>query len=51
MNDLEMFGIADEAYAKENAVPELKRIAPGVIGSNDGDAVAHWLEENAMNCR
>ncbi len=51
MNDLEMFGIADEAYATENAVPELKRIATGVIGSNDEDAVAHWLEEHAMNCR
>ena len=49
MNDLEMFGIADEAYATENAVPELKRIATGVIGNNDEDAVAHWLEENAMN--
>lgn len=51
MNDLEMFGIADEAYATENAVPELKNIATGVIGRNDEDAVAHWLEENAMNCR
>ena len=51
MNDLEMFGIADEAYATENAVPELKRIATGVIGSNDEDAVAHWLEKNAMNCQ
>ena len=49
MNDLEMFGIADEAYATENAVPELKQIATGVIGNNDDDAVAHWLEENAMN--
>ena len=51
MNDLEMFGIADEAYATENAVPELKQIATGVIGNNDEDAVAHWLEENATNCR
>ena len=51
MNDLEMFGIADEAYATENVVPELKQIATGVIGNNDEDAVAHWLEENAMNYR
>ena len=48
MNDLEMFGIADEAYATANAVPELKRIATGVIGSNDEDAVAHWLEDHCL---
>jgi Cof subfamily protein (haloacid dehalogenase superfamily) len=46
MNDLEMFKMADEAYAVENAVPELKALATAVIGSNDEDAVAKWLLEN-----
>lgn len=43
-NDMEMFEIADEAYAVENAVDELKAIATGTIGSNDSDAVAKWLD-------
>lgn len=42
-NDVEMFELADEAYAVENAVDELKAIATGVIGSNDCDGVARWL--------
>lgn len=46
MNDLEMFKMADESYAVENAVPELKALATAVIGSNDEDAVAKWLLEN-----
>lgn len=45
-NDMDMFEIADEAYAVENAVPELKVIATAVIGSNDSDGVARWLAEN-----
>lgn len=48
INDLEMFRIADEAYAVENAVPELKAIAAGIIGSNEEDGVAHWLEEHVL---
>lgn len=46
-NDIDMFEIADEAYAVENAVEELKAIATGVIGSNDSDGVAKWLEERS----
>lgn len=42
-NDIEMFKIADEAYAVENAVDELKDIATGIIESNDADGVAKWL--------
>lgn len=42
-NDTEMFEIADEAYAVENAVDELKAIATGIIESNDSDGVAKWL--------
>lgn len=39
-----MFEIADECYAVENAVDELKEIATAVIGNNNEDGVAHWLE-------
>lgn len=42
-NDIPMFQIADECYAVANAVPALKSIATGVIGSNAEDGVAHWL--------
>lgn len=47
INDVDMFKIADESYAVENAVPELKAIASGTIGSNDDDGVAKWLYKNA----
>ena len=43
-NDLSLFAAADECYAVANAVPELKKIATAVIGSNDSDGVAKWLE-------
>ena len=46
VNDLDMFRVADEAYAVENAVPELKAAATAVIGSNDEDGVAKWLSRN-----
>ncbi len=46
MNDVDMFEIADEAYAVENAVAELKTVATAVIGSNDEDGVAKWLSKN-----
>ena len=45
-NDMELFKASDECYAVENAVPELKSIATGIIGNCDEDAVAHWLLEN-----
>lgn len=47
VNDIPMFEASDEAYAVENAVPELKSIATGIIGSNEEDGVARWLSENA----
>ncbi len=43
MNDIPLFAAADESYAVANACDELKAIATGVIGSNDEDAVAHFL--------
>jgi len=48
-NDMELFKVADESYAVANAVPELKEIATGVIGSCDEDAVAHWLLKSFKN--
>ena len=44
-NDISMFKIADECYAVENAVPELKSIATGIIGGNNDDGVAKWLSQ------
>lgn len=46
-NDIDMFEIADERYAVENAVPELKERATAVIGHHDEDGVAKWLEAHA----
>ena len=46
INDIPMFKISDECYAVENAVPELKELATGVVESNDNDGVAKWLLEN-----
>ncbi len=43
-NDLDLFEAADECYAVKNAVPELKKAATGVIGSNEEDGVAKWLK-------
>ena len=48
LNDLELFGIADEAYAVANAGDELKSSAKAVIASNDEDGVAGWLKENVL---
>ncbi|MDE6844934.1 MAG: HAD family hydrolase [Lachnospiraceae bacterium] len=48
-NDIEMFEIADESYAVENAVDELKALATGIIENNDSDGVAKWLYR--LHCR
>lgn len=45
-NDIDMFRMADECYATENAVDELKQIATGIIGSNNRNGVAEWLLRN-----
>ena len=45
INDIALFEAADESYAVSNACDELKRIADGVIGSNDDDGVAKFLLE------
>lgn len=46
INDIPMFEMSDACYAVENAVPELKAIATGIIGSNEEDGVACWLMEH-----
>jgi len=47
INDIPMFLEADLALAVENAHPDLKAAADGVIGPNTGDGVVRWLLENA----
>jgi len=47
INDISMFESADEAYAPNNAVPELKLIADGIIGSNEDDAVVEFIKKYA----
>ncbi len=51
INDLPMFEISDECYAVENAVEELKAAATGIIGSNENDGVARWLQEHCMTAQ
>lgn len=51
-NDIDMFEMADESYAVQNAHEDLKRIATSIIFSNDEDGVAKWLDEKfAMTAR
>lgn len=45
-NDIDMFELADESYAVENAHQDLKKYATGIISSNDEDGVAQWLSRN-----
>ena len=49
LNDIPLFEIADECYAVSNSAEELKKIATGVIGSNDEDAVAEFLLNRFKN--
>ena len=51
VNDLSGFRIADECYAVANASEDLKAAATAVIGSNDSDAVAEWLDHHAIKPR
>ena len=49
INDIPMFQVSDECYAVSNAVDELKKIATGIIESNEEDGVARWLQRNVGN--
>ena len=44
VNDIPMFKLADEAYAVKDALDDLKLLATDVIGSNNDDAVAKYLQ-------
>ena len=48
LNDLPLFAACDECYAVANAKPEVKEKATAVIGKNDDDGVAKWLEERIL---
>lgn len=45
-NDIDMFELADESYAVQNAHEDLKKYATAMISSNDDDGVARWLLQN-----
>lgn len=45
-NDIDMFELADESYAVENAHEDLKKYATDIILSNEEDGVAQWLAQN-----
>lgn len=46
LNDIPLFNAADEGYAVSNAHEKLKEIADGVIGDNNSDAVADFINKN-----
>ncbi len=46
LNDLNMFKLADEAYAVANAVEEVKEGATEVIGDNESDSVARFIKKH-----
>ena len=48
LNDISMFEVADEKYATSNAREELKAIATEVIGKNNDDAVARFLQNRSQ---
>lgn len=47
--DIEMIRNCGCGVAMENAVPEVKRVADAVCGTNDRDGVADWLEKFILN--
>ncbi|GGX43440.1 HAD-IIB family hydrolase [Saccharospirillum salsuginis] len=44
-NDISMFKLADEAYAMDNGLDELKAVATDVIGHHTDHAIAHFLAD------
>jgi 5-amino-6-(5-phospho-D-ribitylamino)uracil phosphatase len=49
LNDLDMFQVAGYSIAMENALPEVKKSADHIIGSNNQGAVLNFLESIWMN--
>lgn len=50
MNDIPMLSSPNFGVCVANAIPEAKRIARQVIGTNDEDAVARWIEDDVRQC-
>lgn len=48
-NDIPMMQAADVAVAMDNAFPEVKAVAHEVIGTNDENSVARWIEHDFYN--
>lgn len=46
LNDISMFKAADRAYAVSNAAEELKKIATGILGSNENISVPRFIEKD-----
>lgn len=46
LNDIAMMQQADEAVAVENALPQTKAVAHRIIGTNNSDAVARYIQED-----
>lgn len=49
-NDMSLLRSSDVAVAVDNALPEVKAIADVVIGRNDTDAVARYIEADWNRC-
>lgn len=47
-NDMDLFELADESYAVENAHEDLKKYATAIILSNEKDGVARWFTQNII---
>lgn len=48
LNDIPMFEMADEKYAVANALEEVKLLCTAVIGHNNEDGVAKFIEANSQ---
>lgn len=46
VNDIDLFGAADESYAVKNADEKLKEMATAVIGYSEEDGVVKYIAEN-----
>ena len=47
-NDLPMFAVSGLSIAPANAMPSVKQKADLIIGKNDEDSVAHWMEDHLI---
>ncbi|MHA2023101.1 MAG: HAD family hydrolase, partial [Candidatus Thorarchaeota archaeon] len=47
-NDISMFKMADRSIAVSNAIEELKKHSTQVIGSNNEDSVAHFIQSDVQ---